>query len=64
MPSTIRIHVYVCSIVYICKYCVCSYGYTGFKKKHFLSCSVRRDENISSEIVKDIHLLNWAIHIV
>ena len=67
MPSTIRIHVYVCSIVYICRYCVCSHGsiwLTGFSKKHFLSCSVRRDEKIPSDIVKDIHLFNCAIHIV
>ena len=40
------------------------YGLLDLKKKNFLSCSVRRDENISSDIVKDIHLLNWAIHIV
>jgi len=26
MPSPIHVHVNVCSIVYICKYCVCPYG--------------------------------------
>ena len=29
MPSPIHVHVNVCSIVYICKYCVCPYGPYG-----------------------------------
>jgi len=29
MPSPIHIHVYVCSSLYICKYCVCPHGPYG-----------------------------------
>jgi len=29
MSSPIHVHVYVCSIVYMCKYCVCPHGPYG-----------------------------------
>jgi len=39
MPSPTHVHVYVCSIVYICKYCVCPhrpYDLLNFEIKLFL----------------------------
>ena len=40
MPSPTYNHIYVCSIVYICKYCVCLHGLYGlldFEIKLYLS---------------------------
>jgi len=41
MPSFIHSHVYVCSVVYICKDCVCphgTYGVLDYEIKLYLSC--------------------------
>ena len=73
MPSPIHSHIYVCSIVYMCKYCVCPHEWYGLldfgEKKHYIYQSisekgvVRVITNDGSIVILCIGIMRWPTNL-